>query len=442
MDVFEEHAIRTTGDAVQDRRLAEIGGKGLFAKEIHEALADRRIDFAVHSLKDLETDAAARHRARLHADARGRARRADPRQRSTRRSILPIRSPACRPGRSIGTSSVRRQAQLLHARPDLAITTLRGNVQTRLDKLAAGDCAASLLAYAGLKRLGLAERASVVLDPDAMVPAAGQGIIGITVREDDTELRELLAAIEDPEAKAVSTAERAMLLRLDGSCRTPIGGHARLLPNGELHLTGLVARGDGSFLLKRSLHGAGRRCRTDRQRTGRQPARRQPVATSLPDAASRRSDHPAGTGCQRDRRARCCSGLSACHRAGAGNPHPAQRHCRRRNACRPLWSPAATPSPALPASHHHLPLFAVGEATAARARAAGFAQRLQRRRRRQGARRHWWRAAATAAQAPCCWPAAEARVRRLPTICGRGVSRRPAGGLCRDAGDRPAGRCT
>ena len=255
LNVFEEHAIRTTGDAVQDRRLAEIGGKGLFAKEIHEALADRRIDFAVHSLKDLETalppgivlactlrredarDALILGAADAHADP------ADP------FAGLPA-------GAVIGTSSVRRQAQLLHARPDLAITTLRGNVQTRLDKLAAGACAASLLAYAGLKRLGLADRASVVLDPDAMVPAAGQGIVGVTVREDDTELRELLAAIEDPEAKAVATAERALLARLDGSCRTPIGGYARLLPNGELHLTGLVARADGSFLLKRSLHGA------------------------------------------------------------------------------------------------------------------------------------------------------------------------------------------
>ena len=255
MDVFEEHAIRTTGDAVQDRRLAEIGGKGLFAKEIHEALADRRIDFAVHSLKDLETElppgivlacTLRREDARdalILGAADARADPADPF--------------ACLPaGAVIGTSSVRRQAQLLHARPDLAITTLRGNVQTRLDKLAAGACAASLLAYAGLKRLGLADRASVVLDPDAMVPAAGQGIVGVTVREDDTELRELLAAIEDPEAKAVATAERALLARLDGSCRTPIGGHARLLPNGELHLTGLVARADGSFLLKRSLHGA------------------------------------------------------------------------------------------------------------------------------------------------------------------------------------------
>jgi len=257
MDVFEEHAIRTTGDAVQDRRLADIGGKGLFAKEIHEALADGRIDFAVHSLKDLETDlppgivlacTLKREDARdalilgEHDDA------PDPGD--------PF---ACLPsGAVIGTSSVRRQAQLLHARPDLAIATLRGNVQTRLAKIAAGDCAASLLAYAGLKRLGLAERASAVLDPDAMVPAAGQGIVGVTVRADDIELLEMLAAIEDPEAKAVSTAERAMLKQLDGSCRTPIGGYARLLPNDELHLTGLVARGDGSFLLKRSLHGRAR----------------------------------------------------------------------------------------------------------------------------------------------------------------------------------------
>ncbi len=156
----------------------------------------------------------------------------------------------------IGTSSLRRQAQLLHARPDLRIALLRGNVQRRLDRIAAGDCAATLLALAGLRRLGLADRASLVLDPEAMVPSAGQGIVGVTVRADNTELRELLAAIEDPEAKAVSTAERALLAELDGSCRTPIGGYARLLPGGALHLTGLVARADGSFLLKRSVHGA------------------------------------------------------------------------------------------------------------------------------------------------------------------------------------------
>ncbi len=254
MEVFEEHAIRTTGDHVQDRRLAEIGGKGLFAKEIHEALADGRVDFAVHSLKDLETELppgivlACTLKREDARDALILGPRCE--------AIDPSDPFACLPaGAVVGTSSVRRQAQLMHARPDLTITTIRGNVQTRLAKLAAGDCAASLLALAGLRRLGMAERASVVLDPDAMVPAAGQGIVGITVREDDAELRELLVGIEDPEAKAVSTAERAMLAELDGSCRTPIGGHARLLPNGQLHLTGLVARADGSFLLKRSQHG-------------------------------------------------------------------------------------------------------------------------------------------------------------------------------------------
>jgi hydroxymethylbilane synthase len=252
--MLEEHPIRTTGDAVQNRRLAEIGGKGLFAKEIHEALADHRIDFAVHSLKDLETTLPPGIVLGCTLT------REDARDALVMKAVdAPIDTAnpfACLPtGALIGTASIRRQAQLLHVRPDLAITTLRGNVQARLDKLAAGNCAASVLAYAGLKRLGLAERASVVLDPDVMVPAAGQGIIGITVREEDTDLRELLAAVEDPEAKAVSTAERALLTRLDGSCRTPIGAHARLLPNGELALIGLVARGDGSFLLRRCLHG-------------------------------------------------------------------------------------------------------------------------------------------------------------------------------------------
>ena len=118
----------------------------------------------------------------------------------------------------------------------------------------AGDCAASLLAVAGLRRLDI-RSTYLPIDPEAMVPAAGQGIVGVTVRAEDVTLRQLLSGIEDPEARAVSTAERALLAALDGSCRTPIGGHARLLPDGRLHLTGLVARPDGSFLLKRSLHG-------------------------------------------------------------------------------------------------------------------------------------------------------------------------------------------
>jgi hydroxymethylbilane synthase len=252
---FEEHAISTSGDRIQDKRLADVGGKGLFAKEIHEALADGRVDFAVHSLKDLETElppgivlacTLTREDSRDALILGPRAGAVDP---SDPWACLPA-------GATIGTASVRRQSQILHARPDLRIEMIRGNVQTRLDKVRAEDGpAASLLALAGLRRLGLESEAAVVLDPEAMVPAAGQGIVGVTVRADDIELLELLSAIEDAEARAVSTAERALLAALDGSCRTPIGGHARLLPDGRLHLTGLVARTDGSFLLKRSVHG-------------------------------------------------------------------------------------------------------------------------------------------------------------------------------------------
>jgi hydroxymethylbilane synthase len=255
MDVFEEHVIVTTGDAVQDRALAEIGGKGLFAKEIHEALLAGRIDFAVHSLKDLETvlpDGISLACTLKREDARdvlvlppghGAVDEADP-------------YASLRAGARVGSASVRRQAQLRFARPDLKFELLRGNVGTRLAKIAAGEMDATLLAFAGLRRLGLAEAASVVLSPELMVPAACQGIVGITVRSADTELLAMLSGIEDPEAKAVATAERALLGALDGSCRTPIGGYARVLPDGRLHLTGLVARADGSFLLKRSVTGA------------------------------------------------------------------------------------------------------------------------------------------------------------------------------------------
>ncbi|GBQ31619.1 hydroxymethylbilane synthase [Acetobacter fabarum] len=260
MNAFQEHQINTTGDQVQNRRLAEIGGKGLFAKEIHEALADRRIDFAVHSLKDLETTlppglvlacTLKREDARDALILGPRLEQSDP---DDPYSALPE-------GALVGCASVRRQAQMLHVRPDLKFGLLRGNVQTRLDKLAARQCDATLLALAGLRRLGMAERASIVLSPTVMVPAAGQGIVGVTVREDDVELRELLSAIEDYEARAVATAERALLAELDGSCRTPIGGYAQLIPvvagdTPKLHLTGLVAREDGSFLLKRSISGA------------------------------------------------------------------------------------------------------------------------------------------------------------------------------------------
>ena len=260
LDAFSEQAISTTGDAVLDRTLADIGGKGLFSKEIHEALADGRIDFAVHSLKDLET--VLPPGIMLAATLR----REDARD----ALILPAGAPspdpsdpfACfAPGAVVGTASVRRQSQLLHARPDLAVRPIRGNVGTRIGKVDRGEFAGSLLALAGLRRLGMAERASLVLDPETVVPAACQGIVGVTARAADVDLCQLLAAIEDAEARAVSTAERALLASLDGSCRTPIGGYARLAPPdaagvGRLHLTGLVARTDGSFLLRRSVSGA------------------------------------------------------------------------------------------------------------------------------------------------------------------------------------------
>jgi hydroxymethylbilane synthase len=255
VETVEEHIIRTTGDAVQDRRLAEIGGKGLFAKEIHDALTQGRVDLAVHSLKDLETTLPPGIMLGCtleREDARDALILADP---ATR--VDPTNPFACLPPRAvIGTSSVRRQAQLLLARPDICIAMLRGNVQTRLNKLSDGACDASLLAYAGLKRLGLANRANLVLEPEVMLPAAGQGIIGVTVREDDSRVRDLLAVIDDAASRAAAIAERAMLQRLDGSCRTPIGAYAQLVPDRELQLIGLVARADGSFVLKRSLQGA------------------------------------------------------------------------------------------------------------------------------------------------------------------------------------------
>ncbi len=273
-DIFEAFAVNTTGDKVQDRRLAEIGGKGLFAKELHEALLDGRVDIAVHCLKDLETELPPGIAVACTM------RREDPRDALILgpaclwKSGTPWHAAAgedayaCLPhGARIATASVRRQGQLLHARPDLSVEVIRGNVQTRLAKVRAGDGpAASLLAIAGLNRLGMQREAGVVIDPEVMVPAAGQGTIAITVRADDAELRNLLAVIECRETFVTSTAERALLSSLDGSCRTPIGGFARLLPGGRVRLTGLIARPDGSFLLKRALEGVA----SDAARIGRE----------------------------------------------------------------------------------------------------------------------------------------------------------------------------
>jgi len=247
--------IRTTGDAIQGRRLADIGGKGLFSKEIHEALLEGHIDLAVHSLKDLET---ALPPGVVIACAL-------PRQDARDALILAPGTPvptaqhpfATLPlGALVGSSSVRRQAQLLAARPDIRIETIRGNVETRLSKLDNHAFAATFLAVSGLQRLNLQSAASVILDPGVMVPAAGQGIVGVTVRDADTDLRDLLHQISDSRAGLAASAERAALHALDGSCRTPIGAYARLLPDGVLHLVGLVARVDGSFVLRRDISGA------------------------------------------------------------------------------------------------------------------------------------------------------------------------------------------
>jgi hydroxymethylbilane synthase len=241
--------IRTTGDRVQDRRLAEIGGKGLFTKEIEEALFAGRIDLAVHSLKDVET---------WLADGLEIAcvlARDDPRDvfLSTKAAILA----ALPKGANIGTASLRRQAQLLRQRPDLVIVPIRGNVDTRLRKLDAGEVDAIVLALCGLERLGLAEHATEILSRDVMLPAVGQGALAIECRAGDDGLRRLLEPLDDPGSAACIRAERAMLAALDGSCRTPIAVLAEL-DGDRLVLEGLLLKPDGSAELRaRSAGGIG-----------------------------------------------------------------------------------------------------------------------------------------------------------------------------------------
>jgi hydroxymethylbilane synthase len=230
-------AIRTTGDRVVTRRLAEIGGKGLFTKEIEEALFDGRIDLAVHSLKDMET-----------VLPQGLVigcvlRRDDPRDALVSRSGLGLA--ALPPGARVGTGSLRRRAQLLRRRGDLAIVPLRGNVGTRLKKLAAGEVDALVLALCGLERLGTAAAASEILEPEVMLPAVGQGALAIECRAADAEVLRLLAPLNDAESAACVAAERAMLAALDGSCRTPIAGLATLA-GGRLVLDALLLSPDGA----------------------------------------------------------------------------------------------------------------------------------------------------------------------------------------------------
>ena len=229
-------AIRTTGDRVQTRLLAEIGGKGLFTKEIEEALIDRRIDLAVHSLKDMETVLPA------GLDIGCVLARDDPRDALVSRGGGLADLPR---GARIGTASLRRRAQLLRYRGDFAIAPMRGNVGTRLDKLAAGEVDALVLALCGLQRLGKAGVASEILAPELMLPAVGQGALAIECRAADDRLRQRLAPLNDPATAASVAAERAMLAALDGSCRTPIAGLATI-HEGRLGLDALLLAPDGN----------------------------------------------------------------------------------------------------------------------------------------------------------------------------------------------------
>jgi hydroxymethylbilane synthase len=211
--------ITTTGDRVQDRRLLEIGGKGLFTKEIEEALLDGRIDCAVHSLKDMPAEL-----------PRGLVIGAIPKREDPRDVFISHKAAsliALPQGAVLGTASLRRQAQALHQRPDLQLLNLRGNVDTRLAKLEAGQADAIMLALAGLTRLGLANLATSILDPVEQPPAPGQGALAIEVRAEDADAPWLAALVHRSSAVAVA-AERGALTALEGSCRTAVGAHARL----------------------------------------------------------------------------------------------------------------------------------------------------------------------------------------------------------------------
>jgi hydroxymethylbilane synthase len=241
-EAIEIVTIKTTGDQVKDRPLADVGGKGLFTKEIEEALLDNRVDIAVHSAKDVPTFLPG------GLTLAGCLPRADVRD----VLIAPeYRTLAALPeGAVVGTASVRRSAQLKHLRPDLRTVLLRGNVETRLRRVEAGEMQATLLALAGLTRLGLAHHATEIFETQTMLPACGQGTVAIEIRADDSAAHGKVAAIDHRNTSLALAAERAMLGVLDGSCRTPIGGHAIIYTTGSLHLRGLVIAPEGNDVWK------------------------------------------------------------------------------------------------------------------------------------------------------------------------------------------------
>jgi hydroxymethylbilane synthase len=238
--------IRTSGDIIQDRPLAEEGGKGLFTKEIEEALLDGRIDLAVHSAKDMPTVLPA---GLLLAAC---LEREDARDVFISRKAPSLAElPKCA---TLGTASLRRQAIAKRARGDLRVVPLRGNVETRLRKLDAGEMDATILALAGMKRLGLTQHATKIMSAEEFLPAVGQGAIGIEARTNDARTRELLARIDNADTSIALACERAFLAVLDGSCKTPIGGHADISGD-TIHFRGLLAHPDGDPSCEHEMRG-------------------------------------------------------------------------------------------------------------------------------------------------------------------------------------------
>lgn len=239
--------IRTSGDKILDVPLAKIGGKGLFVKEIEDALLEGEIDFAVHSMKDVPT-----------ALPKGLAITCVP-EREDARDVLITRDgrtfAALPHGARIGTSSLRRQAQLLEHRPDCQILMLRGNLDTRIRKLREGAYDAIVLAAAGLRRLGWADQVTEYLPIELCLPAIGQGALGIESRQDDALVAEILSRLEDAPTRVAVTAERALLHRLEGGCQVPIAAHA-VVQDRRVHLRALVASVDGKQIVRGELSGA------------------------------------------------------------------------------------------------------------------------------------------------------------------------------------------
>ena len=243
-ELIEIKVISTEGDRIQDKALRDFGGKGLFTKEIEEALLDGSIDLAVHSMKDVQTQLIDELRITAHLP------REDVRDGFISRDVSHIDE--LPQGAVVGTSSLRRQAQVKKRRPDLDVVTFRGSVQTRLEKLERGDVAATFLAVAGLKRLGLTNELTTPIETDVMLPAVAQGAIGIECRTGDERVESLVSVLNDRETEICVTAERAFLRKLDGSCRTPIAALAEI--NGDkIHFRGeiLAHNGERSFFESR-----------------------------------------------------------------------------------------------------------------------------------------------------------------------------------------------